>query len=126
MHTSGLSLGRLINMADGAMSQVIPRMNKMIAWQNDLHHKYVPSNDFKAMVYDMVTQGVFSGSQISNYLKCLDEEKAIRRGYPLDNATSLYNVHGAATRLMRGWNLLRVADATRNLNAIADRYLLSA
>jgi len=124
MHTKGLDSDRLINMAGTAVGKVIPEMERLVHWQDSLHEKYVPNADFKALVYDMMTGGVFSPGQLGNYLAALNEEKALRRGHALDGATSLYSVHGAATRLMRGWNLLRVADATRNLNSIADGYLM--
>ena len=122
-HTSGMGDDRLIDMANATMGKIIPEMDKMLTWQQDLNKIYVPRDDYKGLVYDMVTKGVFSGGQIQNYLTALDEEKALVRGYALDGATSLYNVHGAATRLMRGWNLLRVADATRKLNGLCDDYI---
>jgi hypothetical protein len=123
MHTKGLNGGRMIQLADNAIGSVIPQIERLVEWQDSLHGVYVLERHFKVMVYDMVDAGVFSGGQIGNYLKCLEEEKAVRKGHAMDGTTSLYNVHGAATRLMRGWNLLRVADATKNLNMIADDYL---
>lgn len=123
MHTSGLDLEELRRIAVEALTGAVVNMEKFHAWHKSLHDYYVPRPDFKAMVFDMVTKGVFSGGQIGNFLQCLDEEKGIIRGTVLDGTTSLFNVHGAATRLMRGWNLLRVSDATSALNGICDDYV---
>lgn len=122
MHTKGLDEDELLRLGDEAVGDAIINMRRLASWQDGLHELWVPDNDRKALVYDMATQGVFAPGQINNYLGCLDEEMEIRRGKPLDNGHSLYNMHGAATRLMRGWSLLRVADATKALNQIVGDY----
>jgi hypothetical protein len=75
----------------------------------------------------MITKGAFSPDQLTKYVKCLDEEKAIPLpgNGVLTGTTSLYAMHGAATRLMRGWNLLKVADSTKVLNSICDDYMIA-
>lgn len=123
MHTSGLTDDRLTELADEALRGAVDDMRRLHEWQKSLHEIYVPQADYKGLVYDMVTRNVFSGGQIKNYLTCLDEEKALRRGHSLDGVTNLYNIHGAATRLMRTWNLLRTSEATKNLNAVCDDYI---
>jgi len=123
MQTGGLSPEELLELAKEAMSGAMVYAQEFHTWQKSLHEIYVPQADYKGLVYDMVDRGVFAGGQIKNYLACLNEEKALRRGYALDGCTNLHNVHGAATRLMRGWNLLRMADATKALNGICDDYL---
>lgn len=125
MHTSGLDHAELRRIATEALKGAIVNMDKFHQWHKSLHEYYVPRPDFKSMVYDMVTADVFSGGQINNYLACLEEEKGIRRGRTLDGCTSLYNVHGAATRLMRTWNLLRTSEATAKLNGICDDYMVA-
>lgn len=122
-HTSGLDMDRLISISTKAVGGAVVEMEKLLTWQKDLNHYYVPRQDFKGLVFDMMTRGVFSSGQLSNYLSCLDEEKQLRRGYALDNATSLYNVHGAATRLMRKWNLFRASGAIKALNGLCDDYI---
>jgi hypothetical protein len=123
MHTSGIDQDTLTILAREALGGALPGMDRLHEWQTGLNEIYVPQSDYKGLVYDMVTKNVFAGGQIKNYLTCLEEEKAITRGYALDGATSLYNVHGAATRLMRGWNLLRTSEATRQLNGVVDDYI---
>ena len=123
MHTGGLDMEELELMAMKALEGAIVQMEDLHRWQTDLHEIYVPRTDLKCLVFDMVEQGVFSGGQISNYLSCLDEERKIRYGYNLDGATSLYSVHGAATRLMRPWNMIRSAAASAKLQGICDGYI---
>jgi hypothetical protein len=121
-HTSGLDADELQTIAHDAVGGAIIEMEKLYDWQNGLHEIYVPKNDHEAMVYDMVVEGVFSGGKINRFLQCLEEERAIRKGGALDGATSLYNMHGAATRLMRDQSLIQVAKATPKLNQICDDY----
>ncbi len=123
MHTSGLDHDELVKLGQDAVGGAVIEMEKLHGWQKNLHEVYVPKRDRKALVFDMIDRGVFSGGQFENYHKCLEEELAIRRGRPLDNTHSLFNLHGAATRLMRPWNLLRSSEATAKLNGICDDYL---
>jgi hypothetical protein len=124
MHTGGLTDESLDTFTVDAIQKVIGTSQRMIEWQEGLADTYVPRKDYKELVYDMVAAGVFSGGQIINYERCLAEEKDVRRGGVLDGATSLYNVHGAATRLLRGQNLLRISAATPKLAQICDDYLV--
>jgi hypothetical protein len=127
MHTGGLDIDSLQLTAENALGGAVIEMEKLHEWQTGLHEIYVPKRDLKELAFDMATEGVFSPGQLNNYLTCLDEEKAARRhsahGRPLDGATTLYTVHGAATRLMRNWNLLRTSESTAKLNLICDDYM---
>jgi len=124
MHTAGLTIETLETFVQEAFATVIGSGRDMIAWQESLQDVWVPKQDYKALVFDMVDNGVFAGGQIQNYLTCLDEEKALRRGHVLDGTTSLYNMHGAATRLMRNWSLLRTSEATPKLAEVCDDYMM--
>ena len=122
-HTGGLDLDELDLIGREAITGAVVEMEKMGAWQEGLHEIWVPKRDRKELIYDMATRGVFSPGQLNNYLGALQEELQLRRGRSLDNAHSLFSMHGAATRLMRSWNLERVVNATSRLNAICDDYL---
>jgi hypothetical protein len=124
-HTSGLDEDELRQIAAEAVKGAVVKMDRFYEWHKGLHDYYVPRTDLKVLTFDMMAKGVFSGGQFSNFMSALDEERAVQHGTVLDGATSLYSVHGAATRLMRTWNLLRVSDATKLLNGICDDYLLS-
>jgi hypothetical protein len=125
-HTNGLDEDRLRIMADNALAGAVDQMNKMIEWQKSMRGIYVPQKDFKGLVFDMMQGGVFSPGNLKAYMGCLEEEKNITHpNCSLSGGTHLYAVHGAATRLMRGWNYLRLSDATKKLNGICDDYLVS-
>lgn len=123
-HTSGLDEQELRQIAAEAVSGAVVKMDRFYEWHKRLHDFYVPRNELKVLTFDMINRGVFSGGQFANFMTALDEERGVQHGTVLDGATSLFSVHGAATRLMRTWSLLRVSDATRQLNGICDDYLL--
>ena len=123
-HTSGLDEEELYQIAVEAVSGAVVKMDRFYEWHKHLLDYYVPRRDLKELVFDMINREVFSGGQFQNFMGALDEERGVQHGTVLDGATSLFAVHGAATRLMRSWNLLRVSDATKQLNGICDDYLL--
>jgi len=125
MHTSGLDLEELRRIAIEALQGAVVNMDKFHAWHKNLANFYVPRTDLKQLAFDFATKGVFSGGQIGNFLECLDEERGVQHGTVLDGTTSLFAVHGACTRLMRNWNLLRTSEATAILNGITDDYLVA-
>ena len=123
-HTSGLDHDELIEITYEAIQGAVIKMGEFDKWHDSLADVYVPETDRKVLVYDMITKGVFSPDQFNKYQVCLDEERKIPiPGNTLSGATSLYTMHGASTRLMRGWSLLKVSDSTRALNAICDDYI---
>jgi hypothetical protein len=126
-HTSGLDYEELVEISYKAVQGAVIKMEELDQWQNSLADIYVPEIDRKVLSYDMITKGAFSPDQLTKYVKCLDEEKAIPLpgNGVLTGTTSLYAMHGAATRLMRGWNLLKVADSTKVLNSICDDYMIA-
>lgn len=123
MHTSGLNMDELRRIATEALSGAIVNMERFHTWHKNLANFYVPRTDLKQLVFDFATKGVFSGGQIGNFLECLTAERGVQHGTILDGTTSLFAVHGACTRLMRPWSLLRTSEATTALNSITDEYL---
>lgn len=122
-HTSGLDLDELQLIGMDAVQGAVVEMEKLGSWQEGLQDYWVPVEERKQLIYDMATKGVFAGGQLGNYHDALNQELEIRRGHNLDNSHSLYNLHGAATRLMRGWNLERVAKSSTALATICDDYI---
>ena len=122
-HTSGLSQEELFKIADDALGGAVIDMEKMHDWHENLNEIWVPVEDRKGLVYDMIDRGVISGGKFDKYHKALEEEMEIRRGRTLDGTHSLFNMHGAVTRLLRGENLLRVSDCTKKLNQLCDDYI---
>ena len=74
-HTSGLDHEEMVEIAMHAVRSVVPKMQEMVNWHETLQHKYVPESDFKGLVFDMMTRGVFSPGQLNNYLDCLEVER---------------------------------------------------
>jgi hypothetical protein len=123
-HTSGLDREEMIQIAMTSIQTTIPKMERMVEWHSSLADKYVPENDFKVLAYEMMTRGVFAPGQLNNYLDCLEIEKKITlRTNALAGTRTLHVVHGAATRLMKGWNLLKTARATTLLEGLCNDYL---
>lgn len=125
-HTSGLDREELFEIAIEAVGGAVTKMDAFYAWHKSLLDYFVPRDDLKRLVFDMIERDVFSGGQFRKFMGALDEERAVPQTGVLDGCTSLYAVHGAATRLMRDWNLLRVSDATKQLNGVCDDYLLES
>ena len=119
-HTSGLDDERLFEVTESAIGGAIIQIKELKKWHKGLRKVWMDEDEKKCMVYDMVTQNVFSGGKIQQYLTHLEEEKALLKDK--DSMTSLYNMHGAATRLMRNWNLLKVSDSTKRLKMVCDDY----
>ncbi len=123
-HTSALNESLLLKLSDDALGGAITKMDALYRWHQSLKEYYVPMDDFKKMTFDMINAGVFSGSQFSNYMNCVDAERKISNyGTVLDGARSLYVVHGGVTRLLRNANLLRLSDATAKLETVVNHYL---
>lgn len=120
-HTSGMDEDRLIQTADDAVEGAVIEMKKLKKWHKGLREVWMDQDEKKCIVYDMITSNVFSGGKIRQYLKHLEEEKKLLKDK--DNMTNLYNLHGAATRLMRDWNLLKISKSTKRLKMVCDDYV---
>jgi len=120
-HTSGLDQEELGRIAEDAVGGAVIEMEKLKDWQNGMQEIWVPKEDQKILTYDMMEAGVFSGSQFNKYLACLEEEKELENTVGGD-LSSLYAMHGAVTRLMRGWNLLKVSESSARLKTVCDDY----
>jgi len=122
-HTSGLTTTQLSEIANNALGGAIIEMEKMHEWQKSMHEMWVPKQDRKGLVYDMIDKGVISGGKFDAYHNALKEEKALIRGRSLDGTNTLFNMHGAVTRMMRGDNLLKVSKRTGLLNKVCEDYI---
>jgi hypothetical protein len=124
-HTSGVTPIELERIASESVSGAVIEMERLHNWQNELHEIWVPQSDRKGLIYDMVDRGAFSPGQWVNYHAALKEELAITRGRSLDRTHSLFAMHGAATRVLRYGNLLRISKNTGILNEVCDDYIES-
>lgn len=123
-HTSGLDLDELIVIAQRSVQGAVVEMHRMHDWQISLSEKYVPPCDFKALTFDLMKSGVMAPGHFNAFLSAHEEEKVETQfGGVLHGATTLGTVHGAVTRVMREWNLIRVASATSKLEVVLNNYL---
>jgi hypothetical protein len=118
-HTSGLDDDRLITIADSALTGAVDKMEKLDMWHKELRDWTVSPQNFKLLTYDAMTKGAFSPKNLNSFLDCYKEERALKHG-----ASDLYTWHGAATRLMRNWNLFRASEANDTLADICDDYIV--
>ena len=127
MHTSGLDLDELYQIAQTAVQGAVVEMRKMHDWHKNLRTMYVPAPYRKQMTYDFITQDVFPPRDLKNYLGCVEEEMGLLKsdaamGYEGDTAVNLHAIHGGVTRLLRGTNLLTLSKRTGKLEKIIDQY----
>ncbi len=132
-HTSGLDERRLQQMATKALEGAWIEMEKLEGWINSLAGYEINDAQFKAITYDLMSNGVFSPSQFKNFHQAHDEERGpkvhsidfsgrnLSKWY--DKGTNLHTVHGACTRMMRGASLFNVADRNKRLIWVVDEYL---
>lgn len=123
-HTSGLDDDELIHLGAEAVGGAIIDMTKLHQWQEGLHEIWIPARERKSFVYDLIKEGVISPTEWKYYHDCLDIELDIRRGKPLDGTHSMFNLHGAATRLLRDGNLLLTHKRLASLKGVCDEYIM--
>ena len=123
-HTGGLDLDELEGLAQRAVADAVAKMHSLHSWQVSLKERYIPRQDFKALAYDCMTSGVFSSGNLDRFLEAhAEEQKSAGWTWDAENMATLYTVHGAATRVMRGWNLIKVARSTAALEGVLSRYI---
>lgn len=116
-HTSGLDFDELLVTANQAFAGVMDRSRKLHAWQEDLHHTPLPQPDFKQLTFDAMQSGILAPNRFRAFLDAHEAEVA-----QADDERSLYQFHGAVTRMSRDHNLFTVSDRTRDLATLLDDY----
>lgn len=115
-HTASMDEALLNELATNAMNKLVNYLTVLGEWQEDLKELVVDSGDFKKISFDLLYQGAIPPSKfMTEYLPNYDEEKKL-------NGESLYSVHGAVTRTLRGGSLFNISDRTAPLNKVIDVY----
>lgn len=123
-HTSGLDLDELVVIAQRSVQGAVVEMHRMHDWQVALSGKYVPPQDFKALTFDLMAEGVMAPGHFGAFLAAHEEEKRETQfGGVLHGATTLGTVHGAMTRIMRPWSLIKTAGASAKMEGVLNHYL---
>lgn len=115
-HTSGISYEELLQLGNRAVDQVVEQGNKIIEWQGGLSKYELNVPKFKQITYDAMEQGILAPNHFNKFLSSYREEAELTKN------ESLYEFHGAITRMNRGLNLFTVDRRTRSLADLCDQY----
>jgi hypothetical protein len=115
-HTSGLDMDELKQIGSRAFLQVLEQGNKAIEWHDSLHQIPLTSDRFKCATFDVMDRGILAPNHFNKYLEAHAAE------VELTGEQSLYEFHGAITRMNRDLNLFTIDSRTRELAVICDNY----
>ena len=113
-HTSGLHVGRLMQMASTAVGATIEKCQALDTWHEGLKEVEMSGDDMKCITFDMMQDGVFAPSKFKEFGECAKAE------FELSKDRTLHTIHGAATRLVRNSSLFQIADTTKKLHDLCD------
>jgi len=119
-HSAKMDNDLLTVLSTRAMEKTVVYLEKLGEWQGGLKEVAVNTNEFKQLSYDLMYEGAILPSQfITKFLPAYDEEKKL-------NGESLYSVHGAVTRTLRGSSLFSVSERSVPLNKVIDQFAREA
>ena len=119
-HTGHLDYNELQELIGRAMTKLIDRLTELTRWHIGLkeYPLYENSYSFKALTFDAMRAGAFPSSKFKEFLTCIEEERMVDSDH-----FSLYNFHGACTRLMRENSLFNIAHRSVNIKTVLDDYI---
>ena len=115
-HTSGLEYDEVLEIGARSLKTVVGNGQKQIEWQNGLANYPVSPSRFKMLTYDAMVDGILPPSNFAGFIDSYNEE------VELFKRESLYEFHGAVTRLSRTSSLFTISNRTVGLNALCDKY----
>jgi hypothetical protein len=116
-HTSGLDFDELLITANAAFSKVMVQSMELHNWQESLRETALPAADFKALTFDAMKAGIVAPNRFRHFIESHEDEIELYKG-----EDSLYQFHGAATRLNRDNNLFTIGYRTADLKVLCDGY----
>jgi hypothetical protein len=116
-HTGRLDFDELLEIGGRSVIKVVEDGKKMITWQNDLHQFELDEIPFKALTYDAMEEGVIAPQNFHDYLEAWEAEVEISK------ERTMYEFHGAVTRMIREKSLFVITKHTKSLNSLCDRYI---
>lgn len=117
-HTSGLDMEELLSIGLRAFDRVVVDGKRLIEWTNQLRDYEVSDRAFKVLTFDAMQQGVFGANHFNAFLAAHDEERRLSKNQ------SLYEFHGAVTRMINKVNLFTIDERTRTLGNLCDGYAI--
>jgi len=120
-HTSGLDVDQLVILAQRSVGKVVEHMGLFAEWHTSLKENHFAGEGLKAIVYDLMKANAFAPSQFRKFLTAMDTECGVNGDDPEE--PSLYSIHGACTRLQRGYNLFTQHQKNLALNGHLVRHV---
>ena len=115
-HTGTLDLNELLSISYRNAQGAIEEGTKMINWQYALSEFPLDETNYKSIVYDAMCSEVIPPSSFNNFISAWGEEVS------LSGNKSLYEFHGAVTRMNREASLFTTERRTAKLNELCKEY----
>ena len=117
-HTSGLDFDEMKVLGMRAFDEVMVQGNKAIDWHESLKNYSLDGDRFKCAVFDAIHGGVIAPNKFNGFMEAYEMEKG------LSNDSTIYEFHGAITRMNNKLNLFTTDRRTRELAQICDNYMV--
>lgn len=118
-HTSGISYEELLRIENKAFDKVIEQGNNLIKWQESLHKKVLKAPEFKQITFDALDAGIIPPNRFKAFQDAHGEELELTKS---KNGT-LYEFHGAITRINKDLNLFTTSNRTTDLYDLCNEYM---
>jgi hypothetical protein len=115
-HTGRLDYDELKSLTSRAFDQVVDSGYKAIEWHSSLNQSPLDGDRFKCATYDAFTRGIIAPQKFSNFIEAYEMEQG------LSGESTLYEFHGAITRMQNKLNLFTVDSRSRKLADLCDQY----
>lgn len=120
-HTSKISYEELLAIENRAIGQAVDQGTKLIDWQNSLRKYKLDEPEFKQITYDAMDSGILAPNRFKAFRDAYGEELELTKA---KNGT-LYEFHGAVTRMSRELNLFTVLGRTTDLYDLCNKYAMN-
>jgi hypothetical protein len=118
-HTSGISYDELLEIEDRAIDQVIVQGKETVKWHEGLRKYALEAPKFKQITYDAMERGILAPNHFNKFLEAHTAELELVKS----KTGTLYEFHGAVTRMNRDLNLFTIDSRTRELCDLCDIYM---
>ena len=118
-HTGRLDVDELNRLAKNAVKSVEIKLEGFMKWHQGLKNYDVSPDDLKILTYDFMKEGVFPPSRFTKFINAIREERAVNA----EHDQTLYDVHGAVTRVSREDHLFNVSKRNRIMNELLDKWM---
>lgn len=115
-HTSGVDIEEVRIVASRSITQAIHEGHQAIEWQNGLKTSPLNDTQLKCITYDAMDRGILPPANFRQFTQAHEEEIS------LSNESTLYEFHGAITRMVRSLNLFTLDSRSRMLNDLCIDY----